>query len=372
MANGDNNDSGTGNKLNQEKELLDILKKQLNVKEQSQQNLVDEVNNLKMLLEESDNVAASAERRRSLAEAENELNLKLLNSMREKIVKGERLNDLEKQVAETLGSQDETYEDILDKIEDRLEKEELLKKGSQDLNRELNETLGVSGKVAQEAAKFAAAQKEGKVAQLGLSKALKVSNLVFSKMFTVAKNMIFEYDSALKGFQRTTGNIFGSSMNKQIEASAKEFEIYGASVKEATASQIGLLQTVTDFTMMNEGQQKQLRDTGVRLQALGVGLQDYQRGVQSSIKFYSQTPEMAERTSRELQSAAKQMGVLPSQMAADYAKMGPSLAKFGSEASQTFKELARIQRLQVWKWRVFFGSLTVLILLKAPQHKQAN
>jgi hypothetical protein len=159
------------------------------------------------------------------------------------------------------------------------------------------------------------------------------------------KNLVLEVNKASKSFERATGNIFGPSVTKQVQATYKELNIYGVSAEQAYKAQLGLGRVVTDFTTYNATQQAELRESALLFEQLGANTESYFKGLQGAIKFFSMTPIQAEKTSREIYATAEALGEVPGDLIDRYAQMGPTLAKFGNEGGKAFKELARIQKI---------------------------
>jgi len=171
------------------------------------------------------------------------------------------------------------------------------------------------------------------------AKGLSILTSVYTKTLGVATAAF----DAQKQFERTFQ--MPQEYTDQLGELHKDLAITGVSMKDLTEGTGELINSVTDFTMASEGQRKALQDTTARLSKLGIAASDTAKGVQNSMKLFGQSITEAEQTSRELVSVANELGVAPKQMAAEYASMGTQLAKFGTEGTKTFKELARIQKL---------------------------
>jgi hypothetical protein len=97
--------------------------------------------------------------------------------------------------------------------------------------------------------------------------------------------------------------------------------------------------------MTNKDQREALAETGAVLQQLGVDQQTYATIIQNTTKMMGQSAGQAEATSRELVAFAKDIGVAPAQLTAQFSQMGRSMARFGAQGVQAFKDLARIQKI---------------------------
>lgn len=114
----------------------------------------------------------------------------------------------------------------------------------------------------------------------------------------------------------------------------------GASLEDITGAAADLSSVFTDFTMSSAQVTRTLVEQSVTLGKLGVATSDYAAGTQLAVKSLGATAEQAGAIQLELAAFAMDIGVAPQQMASDFAEAGGSLAKFGSDGVQVFKDLS--------------------------------
>jgi hypothetical protein len=162
---------------------------------------------------------------------------------------------------------------------------------------------------------------------------------IFKKMFDLAVAVV----DASNAFQKATGtsNEFASS----LITVGNEVRRFGGTVEEVSASFQSLFTNVSDFTMMSKASREELIKTNTVLSKLGIANDDLAKSQQFMIKTMGQSAEQAAATSRELAAFASDIGVAPSKMMSDLASAGPQLAKFGRDATSTFKDLAQTAKI---------------------------
>ena len=165
----------------------------------------------------------------------------------------------------------------------------------------------------------------------------------FAKLKTAAIDLIFQFDEVTKGFEKQMQ--LGAEYTNQIESQYKALNDYGVSLADAAEAQTQLATQFTDFTMLSISQREELSANSAVLGQLGVAQQDFARGVQNSTKFFGQSSSAAVVTQRELMETARALGRSPAELSAEFAAAGSSLAKFGEQGVQAFKDLARISKI---------------------------
>jgi len=306
--------------------------------------LEKEIAAYKEAIKDEKNLYKQQSARNSLREAENELQRKSLENIRQKIVQNTELNKKDKKILEDLGIQGDTHDANLKKIEKQLDVLDLQSEAQSELNTKLTEQGSLAVKAQKSAALIGEAYGQGKLALLAMNSASKMLDTGLSKYINSIKSIVLGVNEAQKGFERATASIFGPSVSKQVQATYKELNIYGVSAKQAYDAQLGLSRVVTDFTTYNPTLQGELRKSSLLFEELGVSQDSYFKGMQSAIKFFSMTPLEADKASREILATSKALGVVPADMMEQYGRLGPTLAKFGSDGQKTFKDLARIQK----------------------------
>jgi len=151
-------------------------------------------------------------------------------------------------------------------------------------------------------------------------------------------NLVIEVYNAENAFRKATGGsqAFANSMTATYEGTRR----YGVSIEEASKANQDLFTTFTDFTMTSAAHREDLAKTGAVLSKLGVSTQDFAQGVQVATKMLGVGVGDVDEVMLELHAHAVDLGVAPSKMAADFAAAGSSLAKFGDQGVQAFKDVA--------------------------------
>ena len=163
------------------------------------------------------------------------------------------------------------------------------------------------------------------------------------KSFGIMKKTLFEVDEQLSKFNKNFQ--FGPEYTKGIRDTYTELNEFGVSITEAAEAQTKLVKNVTDFTMMSADQQKALRDSAALAANLGVSLDSFTQGIQTSIAFFGQTGPRAIEIQGELAATARSLGLEQEQVASAFASSGGKLAKFGTDAVDTFKDLQRASKI---------------------------
>jgi soluble cytochrome b562 len=162
-------------------------------------------------------------------------------------------------------------------------------------------------------------------------------------IFGTIKRLLFEVDSVSKAFERATGmgDRFGDSMYEQY----RRLDEFGLTMEDVSASFQSFIKNSSEFTLLNDSMADSLTETANLLSRMGVSLDDLSVGLQNSIKFFGMGARQYEVYMRELEQTARALRMTPQELTEDFAKAGKSLAKFGSQGAQTFKELARVSKI---------------------------
>lgn len=178
-------------------------------------------------------------------------------------------------------------------------------------------------------------------AVLGLG--IKMAKQGLGLIFGTIKRLLFEVDSVSKAFERATGmgDRFGDSMYEQY----RRLDEFGLTMEDVSASFQSFIKNSSEFTLLNDSMADSLTETANLLSRMGVSLDDLSVGLQNSIKFFGMGARQYEVYMRELEQTARALRMTPQELTEDFAKAGKSLAKFGSQGAQTFKELARVSKI---------------------------
>jgi hypothetical protein len=147
-----------------------------------------------------------------------------------------------------------------------------------------------------------------------------------------------QVDQAAADLMKTTGA--SRQFSEAIFDSTQELSRYGVTAKELGEVTASLYNNFTDFTFATIDQRKHLANTGSLLKKLGVGAEDFAKGLQVSTKAFGLSADAAGQTAIELESLARTIGITPKQMATDFASAGKGIAKLGHDGVRAFKDLA--------------------------------
>jgi len=170
----------------------------------------------------------------------------------------------------------------------------------------------------------------------------KTAKGIFTGMIDQIIQMTLNVIDMERGFQRATGagDEFARSLTDVYEANVHA----GVSMEEVDAAFQSLYTGYTDFTTLNAATQKGLAGTAVRLNELGVSVQDFTKIQQYATKGMGVSADDIGQTQRDITKLAMEIGVAPGKMAADMAAVAPELTKFGDAATDVFQELARTSK----------------------------
>ena len=256
----------------------------------------------------------------------------------------QQIREIKDQAAETgvLSAADKTR---LKDLKKQQEAAEMMSQGQKDLNSLMSQQNKITEKLQKGMGIFAAAANEGalSVGKLGLNLLDIGMQGIMSKILSTVIDLVMEMDKLTKAFERQFQ--MGPEYTQSIKDQYAELNEFGVSIEDATKAQSTLIEGFTDFTMQGKESRDMLTKTSAILGELGVAQEDFAQGIQNATKMFGRSVVQAEEDARSLMAVARELGVAPGQMAAQYAKMGPQLAKFGREAVDTFKELARVQKI---------------------------
>ena len=156
-------------------------------------------------------------------------------------------------------------------------------------------------------------------------------------------NLVVEIYNTERAFRKATGGSqeFANSMT----ATYTETRRYGVSLEEASKAHQDLFTTFTDFTMISEKNREDLGKTAAILSKLGVSTQDFAKGTQMATKALGVGVGDVDETMLDLQAHALDLGIAPQKLMADFAGAGASLAKFGADGVQAFRDLALASKI---------------------------
>tara|TARA_B100001123_G_scaffold74689_5_gene84306 strand:+ start:29768 stop:32416 length:2649 start_codon:yes stop_codon:yes gene_type:complete len=160
-------------------------------------------------------------------------------------------------------------------------------------------------------------------------------NSVIGLVFEINKSeaAFFKATRASKSFQVSMTEVY--KVARQNVVSLKDFY-------KATTD---LVSTFTDFTQISTRAAQSLALTTSTMVQLGHSSQTLAKDLQILSVGFGMIPQEAEKTLRELDAFATDIGVPPSQLTEQFATMGDGLTKLGKDGVSAFKELARVSKI---------------------------
>ena len=184
----------------------------------------------------------------------------------------------------------------------------------------------------------------------GLTSAAGITKFAFASLGGIIGSMINNIVNMVIGlanleleFEKATGA--DKEFSRSVTNTYNELAKYGVSMKEASAAAQSLFKSYSDFTMLAADERQTLQNTTAALVNWGIASDDLAKGMQIQSKMFGLSGQGLERANREIFTLSQEIGVAPAEMASQFASAGNSLAKFGKDGMQTFKELARTSKL---------------------------
>jgi len=149
-------------------------------------------------------------------------------------------------------------------------------------------------------------------------------------------------DATIASVNRQT-SAFGQYSDQIITINIEQRHL-GIGVEEVGEAYATLHNTFTDFSRLQASTQKKLAKTAAGLEKIGVESQTTAQFLQEATKSLGMTAEQAELTTRELAGFAKELGVSVNQAMSQFAQHAKDMAKYGSAATDVFKDLAGVSK----------------------------
>jgi hypothetical protein len=162
------------------------------------------------------------------------------------------------------------------------------------------------------------------------------------KYFTIQgqlENIKGIFDSVMKGnveYAKTTGQVADRTMMFGLGASQ-----FGIGFEEMNKSAMSLFTTMSGFSDLNKGMQKDLAESSAKLELLGISSETSGKNLDILTKTFKMTASEALRANEELAQAAIGAGIAPQKMAAGFAEAMPKLAAYGKQALQIYTDLQK-------------------------------
>tara|TARA_R110002020_G_scaffold170488_3_gene360219 strand:+ start:1867 stop:3732 length:1866 start_codon:yes stop_codon:yes gene_type:complete len=241
------------------------------------------------------------------------------------------LNAQIKQQTEDLKAQTKAYQEnekVVAKTQDQLES---LAGGFLSLNTKM-------GKMAQgmsngdiSLSKFA---KSGKAGEFALGQ-LKAAGAKVVDMFI---EFGMQQDKVLANFRAQTGA--GDEFNEVIRTSALDNIALGVTLEETAGAVRELKNEYTDFTYLNEQQQRALTNTTTMLNKLGMSFSTQASIMQTATQAMGMDVKQANNLLVDLASTAQSLGVDVEKLGQQFAQNADFLVRFGEDGKEVFEEMA--------------------------------
>ncbi|MBP04865.1 MAG: hypothetical protein CMA72_08810 [Euryarchaeota archaeon] len=192
------------------------------------------------------------------------------------------------------------------------------------------------GKIAQDPQKYMSGLMNG---SKGVINATSILTSTIDKVVETTVKLAIEQDQAIVTFNKATGA--SEQFDGQIRGLERSLFTSGVTAAESGQAFQDLFMNVSDFTTMNEQEQKVLAETTAILNELGVSSKDTAANIQLATKGLGMSVIQADKLVRGLNTFAVDIGVSTAQLSADFAKMGPMIAELGTDGVRAFKNLAK-------------------------------
>jgi hypothetical protein len=179
--------------------------------------------------------------------------------------------------------------------------------------------------------KFAKSGKAGKFA-LGQLKA------AGAKVVDMFIEFGMQQDKVLANFRAQTGA--GDEFNEVIRTSALDNIALGVTLEETAGAVRELKNEYTDFTYLNEQQQRALTNTTTMLNKLGMSFSTQASIMQTATQAMGMDVKQANNLLVDLASTAQSLGVDVEKLGQQFAQNADFLVRFGEDGKEVFEEMA--------------------------------
>ncbi len=171
----------------------------------------------------------------------------------------------------------------------------------------------------------------------------KAFSTMMDSSISAVKEMTIGFDEQSKAFERQFA--VGERYTKQIEEQYLELNELAVSMENVTDATGRLLTNFTDFTFVNDQQQRSLEQTAILLER-NYGITDeFSKGMQIATKAMGMTVPEAQNLNLELVAVADALEIAPQAALAAFESLGPQVAKYGADIGKNFKEVMRLSKL---------------------------
>lgn len=293
--------------------------------------------------------------KKEIKQSEDSRNLDIFNTLERKKAL-DSLKDQLKEKNKALKEQNGYIKEATIALKEQVQEYERLKKVQKDLNKTADSapdfikgmfsgkvvTSGISkfGNMFQKSLvnKMKVAAGSATTLSAGLSAMLGPAAILAVGLYVVEiLKLAVSIGDAENAFMKTTGA--NEEFARGLSNSYEETRKFGGSIGDVDKSMTSLFMNFTDFTFQNEKTRESLTNTATVLAKLGVSTDDFSKSIQNMTKAMGMNAEGAAQQLLNLEKFAEELGVAPSKIASDFAGAGGTLAKFGEQGVQAFKDL---------------------------------
>tara|TARA_R110002110_G_scaffold74276_5_gene196481 strand:+ start:1755 stop:3713 length:1959 start_codon:yes stop_codon:yes gene_type:complete len=145
-------------------------------------------------------------------------------------------------------------------------------------------------------------------------------------------------NEAIAGFRAATGA--GAEFNEVIRQTERATFAAGVTVNDSTAAITSLKNEFTDFTYLNEGQQRGLKNTTVLLQKMGFSFSTQTAIIQNSSQAMGMSLDESQALLLDIASTARSLGMDIEELGQSFNTNIEFITRFGSDGQKVFEELA--------------------------------
>ena len=159
-----------------------------------------------------------------------------------------------------------------------------------------------------------------------------------SKLTEANINFALEQNEAIAGFRAATGA--GTEFNEVIRQTQRATFAAGVTTADSVAAITSLKNEFTDFTYLNEGQQKELTKTTALLQKMGFSFSTQSAVLQNSSQAMGMSLDESQALLVDIASTARSLGVDVDKLGQDFNNNIEFITRFGEDGKEVFEELA--------------------------------
>lgn len=145
------------------------------------------------------------------------------------------------------------------------------------------------------------------------------------------------YDMAASSLAKVAGA--NERLQNVLENTARGATAYGISFQEAGRSIEALYSNLNTFSNLNQSAQQQLTISVAKLDRLGISSQEATKQIGTLTQIMGMSEVQAGKTSEQLSGFALAIGKTPQQISQDFAAASNSLAAYGNNMVNVFKDL---------------------------------